>query len=74
MKKVNFKKISIINFLSVGDDPVTVEFNKGLHVIKGKNNTVKIILIELFERNGGFNRKRLDKDCALCYNNAILTW
>jgi DNA repair exonuclease SbcCD ATPase subunit len=37
MKKVNFKKISIINFLSVGDDPVTVEFNKGLHVITGKN-------------------------------------
>ena len=30
-------------------------------------------VMELFERNGGFNRKRLDKDCALCYNNAILT-
>jgi len=37
MKKVNFKKLSIINFLSVGEEPVTVEFNKGLHVITGKN-------------------------------------
>ena len=37
MKKVNFKKISIVNFLSVGDEPVTVEFNKGLHVITGSN-------------------------------------
>ena len=37
MKKVNFKKLSIVNFLSVGEEPVTVEFTKGLHVITGKN-------------------------------------
>jgi DNA repair exonuclease SbcCD ATPase subunit len=37
MKKVNFKKLSIVNFLSVGDEPVTIEFGKGLHVITGKN-------------------------------------
>ena len=37
MKKVNFKKLSIVNFLSIGEEPVTVEFNKGLHVITGKN-------------------------------------
>ena len=37
MKEVNFKKVSIINFLSVGEDPVTVEFTKGLHVITGIN-------------------------------------
>jgi DNA repair exonuclease SbcCD ATPase subunit len=37
MKKVNFKKISIVNFLSIGDEPVTVEFTKGLHVITGSN-------------------------------------
>tara|TARA_R110002167_G_scaffold252355_5_gene458665 strand:- start:2481 stop:4286 length:1806 start_codon:yes stop_codon:yes gene_type:complete len=37
MKKVNFKKITIINFLSVGEVPVTVEFTKGLHVITGRN-------------------------------------
>lgn len=37
MKSVNFKKISAINFLSIGNDPVTVEFSKGLHVITGIN-------------------------------------
>jgi DNA repair exonuclease SbcCD ATPase subunit len=37
MKRVDFKKVSIVNFLSVGDEPVTVEFKKGLHVITGKN-------------------------------------
>ncbi len=37
MKEVNFKKVSIINFLSVGEDPVTIEFTKGLHVITGAN-------------------------------------
>ena len=37
MKRVNFKKLSLINFLSVGDEPVTIEFRKGLHVITGKN-------------------------------------
>jgi len=37
MKKVSFKKLSIVNFLSIGEDPVTVEFKKGLHVITGNN-------------------------------------
>jgi len=37
MKKVNFKKVTILNFLSVGEEPVTVEFKKGLHVITGIN-------------------------------------
>ena len=37
MKKVNFKKVSIVNFLSVGEEPVTVEFTKGLHIITGSN-------------------------------------
>ena len=37
MKRVNFKKLSIVNFLSVGEEPVTIEFSKGLHVITGKN-------------------------------------
>jgi len=38
MKSVRFDKLSIVNFLSVGEIPVTVEFSKGLHVITGKNN------------------------------------
>lgn len=37
MKNVIFKKISIQNFLSVGEEPVVVEFTKGLHVLTGKN-------------------------------------
>lgn len=37
MKRINFKKISIKNFLSFGDDPVELEFKKGLHVITGVN-------------------------------------
>ena len=37
MKRVNFKKLSLVIFLSVGDEPVTIEFRKGLHVITGKN-------------------------------------
>ena len=37
MKRVNFKKVTIKNFLSVGEDPVIVEFEKGLHIITGNN-------------------------------------
>ena len=37
MKEVNFQRISIVNFLSVGDEVVSVDFNKGLHVITGIN-------------------------------------
>ena len=37
MKRVEFKKVSIVNFLSVGEEPVTVEFTKGLHIITGSN-------------------------------------
>jgi|TARA_R100000030_G_scaffold92478_1_gene78097 DNA repair exonuclease SbcCD ATPase subunit len=37
MKRVDFKKVTIVNFLSVGEEPVSVEFTKGLHVITGKN-------------------------------------
>lgn len=37
MKQINFKKISIQNFLSVGEEPVVVEFKKGLHIITGLN-------------------------------------
>lgn len=37
MKKVNFTKITIQNFLSVGEEPVVVEFRKGLHVLTGNN-------------------------------------
>jgi uncharacterized protein YydD (DUF2326 family) len=37
MKRINFKTIVIKNFLSVGEEPITVSFNKGLHIITGEN-------------------------------------
>jgi len=37
MKKVNFTKISIQNFLSVGEEVVSVDFKRGLHILTGNN-------------------------------------
>lgn len=37
MKNILFKKVTIKNFLSVGKEPVEVEFKPGLHIITGVN-------------------------------------
>jgi DNA repair exonuclease SbcCD ATPase subunit len=37
MKQVIFKKLTIRNFLSIGDEPVSIDFGPGLHVITGSN-------------------------------------
>ena len=37
MKQVVFKDIEIQNFLSVGDEPVRVDFRPGFHIITGIN-------------------------------------
>ena len=37
MKIVKFKDITIKNFLSFGNDPVSLNFEKGLHIITGIN-------------------------------------
>lgn len=37
MKEVLFERIAIQNFLSVGEEPVVVDFFKGLHVLTGRN-------------------------------------
>jgi len=37
MKNVTFKRIAIQNFLSIGDEPVVVEFREGLHILTGNN-------------------------------------
>ncbi len=37
MKYVTFNRVKIQNFLSVGEIPVEVEFNKGLNIITGNN-------------------------------------
>lgn len=37
MKNINFNRLSIKNFLSVGETPVVIQFSKGLHIITGFN-------------------------------------
>jgi DNA repair exonuclease SbcCD ATPase subunit len=37
MKHINFKKLSIINFLSVGKEPVVINFEQGINIITGIN-------------------------------------
>ena len=46
MKYVDFKRVEIKNFLSVGESPVVIEFNKGLNIITGNNKD------KLDRRNG----------------------
>ena len=46
MKYVNFNSISVKNFLSVGNEPVVVDFNTGLNIITGHNKD------KLDRRNG----------------------
>lgn len=37
MKHINFTSVSIKNFLSIGNEPLTLEFKPGLHIITGIN-------------------------------------
>lgn len=37
MKNVNFKKVKMLNFLSIGTTPVEIEFTPGIHLITGIN-------------------------------------
>lgn len=37
MKKINFKRITVKNFLSIGKEPVVIEFKRGLNLIVGLN-------------------------------------
>jgi|ETNvirenome_6_85_1030632.scaffolds.fasta_scaffold02857_3 DNA repair exonuclease SbcCD ATPase subunit len=37
MKQIFFEEVSIQNFLSVGNDPVKVQFNRGFNIITGSN-------------------------------------
>jgi DNA repair exonuclease SbcCD ATPase subunit len=46
MKYVDFKRVEIKNFLSVGEDPVVIDFNTGLNIITGNNRD------KLDRRNG----------------------
>jgi AAA15 family ATPase/GTPase len=37
MKNINFRKITIKNFLSVGPEPVVLDIKEGLNIITGYN-------------------------------------
>lgn len=37
MKKITFTKLVIKNFLSIGEEPVEIDFKKGLHILTGDN-------------------------------------
>ena len=37
MKHIQFKNLTIKNFLSVGDIPVSIDFKPGLHIVTGLN-------------------------------------
>ena len=38
MKKIEFKRLYIQNFLSVGNEPLEIDFSSGMNVITGINN------------------------------------
>lgn len=46
MKFVEFKKVSIENFLSIGRDPVVIEFEQGMNIITGVN-------VDMMDRRNG---------------------
>lgn len=52
MKQVNFKKISITNFLSIGKEPVTIEFETGTNIITGVNK-------DMMDRRNGVGKSTI---------------
>lgn len=55
MNYIEFKKIKIQNFLSVGNDPVIINFKKGLNVITGINK-------DKDQRSNGTGKSTVGKD------------
>ena len=37
MKRVIFKRVIIQNFLSIGNEPVVIDFKSGLNIVTGNN-------------------------------------
>lgn len=52
MKQVNFKKISISNFLSIGKEPVSIEFETGTNIITGVNK-------DMMDRRNGVGKSTI---------------
>jgi len=65
MKHINFKKLSIRNFLSVGNEPVIIDFSPGLHIITGINRD------KVDRRNGVGKSTIADALYFVLYGNTI---
>lgn len=59
MKKINFQKISIKNFLSFGEIPVVLEFKPGLHIITGINR-------DKSDRQNGLGKSAMMESLYFC--------
>ena len=59
MKRINFKKISIKNFLSFGETPVVLEFKAGLHIITGINR-------DKSDRQNGLGKSAMMESLYFC--------
>jgi len=59
MKKINFQKISIKNFLSFGEIPVVLEFKTGLHIITGINR-------DKSDRQNGLGKSAMMESLYFC--------
>ena len=65
MKQIIFKELSIKNFLSVGPEPVVIDFEPGLHIITGINKD------KLDRRNGVGKSTIADALYFVLYGNTI---
>lgn len=52
MKRVIFEKITLQNFLSVGEEPVSIEFKPGINIITGNN-------LDKLDRQNGIGKSTL---------------
>ena len=54
MVNINFKQLAITNFLSIGNEPVVIDFTPGTHIITGKN-------IDKVDRRNGVGKSSVIK-------------
>lgn len=79
MKEIIFKDITLQNFLSIGNSPLKIEFNRGLNYCVGwnyKNNSSNGVgksaifyTAPLYALFGDSNRKNIKQDSVINYNN-----
>ena len=59
MKQVNFKKVTVQNFLSIGNDPVEIDFKTGVNFITGFNK-------DKADRRNGVGKSALSESVYWC--------